>query len=293
MHDTLDYFAKDPVHRKWHHNSLTFGLLYVFSEHFFLPLSHDEVVHGKGSLLGRMAGRRVAEVRQPARALRLDVGAPGQEAALHGRRVRPAQRSGTTTAAWTGTCSSTGMHAGRPGAGARSEPHPTARSRRSTSWTATARGFQWLQADAADANVFAFVRWSRRPFAPRGAAWPICRRCRATTIGWVCPSGKIPRADQHGRTRLRRIGRGKPGAHRDGRGGLGRAAAIGTPYLASARHRLAGPGGVGRCASSSARRCGRWASSGCCSRSTTSRFPEIPRKTSAAERRSRRADTLS
>ncbi len=56
MHDTLLYMSKDPVHRRWHHHQMTFGMLYAFSENFVLPLSHDEVVHGKGSILGRMPG---------------------------------------------------------------------------------------------------------------------------------------------------------------------------------------------------------------------------------------------
>ena len=56
MHDTLVYMSKDPVHRHWHHNDFTFGMIYAYSERFVLPLSHDEVVHGKGSLYGRMPG---------------------------------------------------------------------------------------------------------------------------------------------------------------------------------------------------------------------------------------------
>ena len=56
MHDSLHHFAREPVHRKHHHNELTFGLMYAFSENFVLPFSHDEVVHGKGSLLQRMPG---------------------------------------------------------------------------------------------------------------------------------------------------------------------------------------------------------------------------------------------
>jgi 1,4-alpha-glucan branching enzyme len=56
MHDSLLYMGKDPIHRRWHHNELTFSLLYAYSERFVLPLSHDEVVHGKGSLYGRMPG---------------------------------------------------------------------------------------------------------------------------------------------------------------------------------------------------------------------------------------------
>jgi 1,4-alpha-glucan branching enzyme len=56
MHDTLDYFSKDPVHRKHHHNQLTFSIWYLFFENFILSLSHDEVVYGKGSLIEKMAG---------------------------------------------------------------------------------------------------------------------------------------------------------------------------------------------------------------------------------------------
>ncbi|NWG73655.1 MAG: 1,4-alpha-glucan branching enzyme, partial [Rubrivivax sp.] len=66
MHDTLAYMREDPVHRRWHHDKMTFGLIYAFSENFVLPLSHDEVVHGKGSILGRMPGdewQRFANLR--------------------------------------------------------------------------------------------------------------------------------------------------------------------------------------------------------------------------------------
>jgi 1,4-alpha-glucan branching enzyme len=58
MHDTLAYFQLEPIHRRWHHHELTFSLVYAFTENFILPLSHDEVVHGKGSMLSKMPGDR-------------------------------------------------------------------------------------------------------------------------------------------------------------------------------------------------------------------------------------------
>lgn len=66
MHDTLNYFKRDPIYRKYHHGEITFSLIYAFTENFMLPLSHDEVVHGKGPLIGRMPGddwQRFANLR--------------------------------------------------------------------------------------------------------------------------------------------------------------------------------------------------------------------------------------
>ncbi|HEX9712370.1 MAG TPA: 1,4-alpha-glucan branching protein GlgB [Actinomycetota bacterium] len=66
MHDTLKYFSEDPIHRRYHHNDITFRAIYAFSENYVLPLSHDEVVHGKGSLVGKMPGdewQRYANLR--------------------------------------------------------------------------------------------------------------------------------------------------------------------------------------------------------------------------------------
>jgi 1,4-alpha-glucan branching enzyme len=66
MHDSLQYMSHEPVHRKYHHHQLTFGLMYAFNENFVLPFSHDEVVHGKGSMLDKMPGdswQRFANLR--------------------------------------------------------------------------------------------------------------------------------------------------------------------------------------------------------------------------------------
>ncbi len=92
MHDTLVYMRKDPIHRRFHHNQLTFRMLYAFTENFVLSLSHDEVVHGKGSLLDKMPGddwQKFANLRLLYGYMYLP---GGEEAPLHGVRVRPGAR---------------------------------------------------------------------------------------------------------------------------------------------------------------------------------------------------------
>ena len=186
MHDTLDYMQLDPVYRKYHHNELTFRRMYAYSENFVLPLSHDEVVHLKRLAPRQDAGRRLAEVREPAAALRLHVGPAGQEAALHGRRVRRSGASGTTTRASTGTCSRT---RGTPAssAGCATSTASTPPSRRSTSSTAIRSGFEWIDCHDADHSVVSLRAPRARAEATGSPPSSTSRRCRASATGSASP----------------------------------------------------------------------------------------------------------
>ena len=92
MHDTLHYIAENPINRRYHHGEITFGLVYAFSEKFMLPLSHDEVVYGKGSLIRKMPGDTWQKFANLRAYLGFNVDLPRQEADVHGRRVRPGPR---------------------------------------------------------------------------------------------------------------------------------------------------------------------------------------------------------
>ncbi len=92
------------MHRRYHHDELTFGLLYAFSENFVLPLSHDEVVHGKGSMIERMPGDEWQTVCQPAALLRFMYAHPGKKLLFMGGEFAQGA-NGTTTVRSTGTCS--------------------------------------------------------------------------------------------------------------------------------------------------------------------------------------------
>jgi 1,4-alpha-glucan branching enzyme len=91
MHDTLRYMARDSVHRKFHHNDITFGFMYAWSENFVLALSHDEVVHGKGTLLTKMSGDRWQKFATLRAYYALMWGYPGKKLLFMGQEF--AQRS--------------------------------------------------------------------------------------------------------------------------------------------------------------------------------------------------------
>ena len=138
MHDTLDYLSRDPVHRRYHHGELTFRSVYAFSENFVLPLSHDEVVHGKGSLLAKMPGddwQRFANLRL---LYGYQFAQPGQEAPLHGRRVGPVAGVGPRVRARLGPAGFADAR-GHPRARGRPQPPLPRPCRRFTSSTPTRR----------------------------------------------------------------------------------------------------------------------------------------------------------
>ena len=158
MHDTLHYLAKDAVHRRWHHHELTFGLLYAFGERYVLPLSHDEVVHGKGSLVAKLAGddwQRFATLR----ALYAWMWAlPGAPLVFMGSELAP----------WTewDEAGSLPWHLLEHAAHRGVRDLVAALNAAADAWPAVwehdddPAGFEWLDADDAEHSVYAFTRWA-------------------------------------------------------------------------------------------------------------------------------------
>ena len=137
MHDTLEYMGKDPAHRRWHHHQMTFGLLYAFSENFVLPLSHDEVVHGKGSILARMPGDAWQKFANLRAYYGFMWGHPGKKLLFMGQEFgQGAEWNYQQSLDWH--LLGHRLAQGRAAAGQGPEPAPTASCRRCISATATA-----------------------------------------------------------------------------------------------------------------------------------------------------------
>ncbi|WP_241732809.1 1,4-alpha-glucan branching protein GlgB [Aeromicrobium phoceense] len=156
MNDSLTYFGKDPVHRKHHQDELTFGLTYAFTENFVLPISHDEVVHGKGSMYGRMPGNHADKLGNLKSFYGYMWGYPGKKLLFMGQEFgQPAEWNHDGELDW-GVLHDPGH------TGVQSLVRDLNRLYRELPalhrHDTHGRGFQWLLVDAVDEQVFAWLR---------------------------------------------------------------------------------------------------------------------------------------
>jgi 1,4-alpha-glucan branching enzyme len=174
MHDTLDYFQREPVHRRFHHHQLTFSLMYAFSENFVLPLSHDEVVHGKRSLLEKMPGDRWQQLAN-LRALYAYMWAhPGKKLLFMGGELAQERE-------WDYSASLDWHLLEQPGhAGVLSLVRDLNRLYRAEpalyELDFEPSGFHWLEPNDADTNVLAFTR------LPAGRGRPVVCACNLSPV---------------------------------------------------------------------------------------------------------------
>ena len=157
MNDSLRYFGKDPAHRKYHQDLLTFGITYSFTENFLLPISHDEVVHGKGSMYGRMPGNHADKLGNLKAFYAYMWGYPGKKLLFMGQEIgQPAEWDNYSSLNWS-VLEDPGHK------GVQSVVRDLNRIYRSEpalhKYDNDPRGFQWLLIDAFDEQVFA---WTRR-----------------------------------------------------------------------------------------------------------------------------------
>jgi 1,4-alpha-glucan branching enzyme len=157
MHDTLSYATKDPIYRQYHHHQMTFSLMYAWSENFVLPISHDEVVHGKGSLYGKMPGDQWQKLAGVRALLAYMWAHPGKQLLFNGCELaQPSEWSEEHGLDWAVLDD--------PGhAGVQALVGDLNRTYRANpalwSQDTSPAGFTWIDANDAAGNVFSFLRW--------------------------------------------------------------------------------------------------------------------------------------
>ena len=157
MHDSLGYMQREAIHRQYHHNEMTFSMMYAYSEHFVLPLSHDEVVHGKGSLINRMPGDRWQELANLRAYLGFMWAHPGRKLLFMGAEfAQSGEWNADSSLDWwllqydehqgisRAVQAINQLYAETPALWERDDD-PS--------------GFEWIDANDAEANIFSWIRW--------------------------------------------------------------------------------------------------------------------------------------
>ena len=238
MHDTLAYVAREPIHRRWHHDDLTFSMVYAWDENFVLPLSHDEVVHGKG-VAAPQAARATSGSSSPGlRALYGHMWAhPGKQLLFMGGELgQGTEWSEGASLDWY--VLEYPLHEGVRRCVAdlnrvyRAEP---------ALWEVDFRpeGFEWLVGDAREDNTLAYLRRSADGVAARRVPRQLLAG-RAAPLAAAAPRRRaLARAAQHGRGGVRRLRHGEPRRGGGCRGAAPRAAVLGRRDAAAAGRGLA------------------------------------------------------
>ncbi|HMA13555.1 MAG: 1,4-alpha-glucan branching protein GlgB [Bacteroidota bacterium] len=178
MNDTLDYMRRDPVHRRFHHHQITFGLHYAFTENFVLPLSHDEVVHGKGSLLNKMPGDEAEKFANLRAYYAFMWGHPGKKLLFMGQEFAQAREwSHQRSLDWH--LLEDARHGTFHG-GMQTLVRDLNRLYRACpalhQLDCEHHGFEWIEANAAEESIFAWLRYGRE------GAKPVLVACNFTPV---------------------------------------------------------------------------------------------------------------
>ena len=202
MHDTLSYVEREPVHRRFHHDELTFSLVYAWDENFVLPLSHDEVVHGKRSLLSKLPGDRWQQLATLRALYGLMWSHPGKQSLFMGGELAEwSEWSEGRSLDWA-------LLDDPDHAGVRAlvrDLNATYRAQPAL-WEVDFRpeGFAWLVGDARDENVIVFARFAAGRVATRQCRQPLSPRSGRLAAA-VASRRPLGRGAQHGLALLRRI----------------------------------------------------------------------------------------
>ena len=174
MHDTLSYLSTDPIFRNYHQNEITFSMVYAFSENFVLPLSHDEVVHGKGSLLRKMPGDRWKQFAGLRALLAYQWAHPGKQLLFMGSEFgQDSEWSEQAGLDWQALSDGTGFHSGVQRL-VRDLNRIYGESPALWRQDFSPLGFNWIDASDADGNVLAFLRFAGTDETGPGAKTVAC-----------------------------------------------------------------------------------------------------------------------